>query len=104
MRYRPIRFIQSSYKSRKHGVTIVDVCRDIGVEVEPRLTWAVGNRVRELWEQRHGGLPEKELRRKTAGKGSHCLAVYPEHWRNDIETIIRLHETMERSQGDLFDE
>lgn len=96
-----VRLIQSQYKSRSHGITVVDVMKDMGVELEPKLSWAIGNRVREMWERRHGGLPEKALRRKTAGKGSHCFALYPEHWRKDIERIVRLHEYAAQRQGEL---
>lgn len=61
-------------------ITAIDVFKAKGLEPEPRLTWAVGAAVRERYRDRFGKLPAKELRTKTAGGGSHCLAVYPESW------------------------
>ncbi len=84
------------------GITIIDVCRALSVDPEPRLTWPVGNAVRDLYEGRYGALPEKALRTKTAGTGSHCFAIYPEDMRGDIERIIRLHDWERQSQCDLF--
>jgi hypothetical protein len=83
-------------------ITVVDVCRDLQIEPEPRLTWPVGNAVRNLYESRYGELPEKALRTKTSGAGSHCFATYPEHMRGDIERIIRLYDGEAQRQSDLF--
>jgi hypothetical protein len=85
------------------SITIIDVCRALRIEPEPRLTWPVGAAVRVLYETRHGALPQKALRTKTSGAGSHCLAVYPESMWGDIERIIRLHDGESRRQGDMFD-
>ena len=84
------------------GITVIDVCRELQIEPTPALTWPVGNAVRDLYEQRYGCLPEKDLREKTNGTGSHCFAIYPEGMRNDIERIIRLHDWERQRQGDLF--
>lgn len=73
------------------SLTVVGVCREMRVEIDPSLTWSVGARVRELYRDRFGHLPPKELRSKTAGGGSHCFAVYPDEMRQDIERVIRDH-------------
>jgi hypothetical protein len=72
-------------------ITVIDVFRSLGLETDKRTTWAVGYKVRDLYTQRYGGLPPKELRTKTCGVGVHCFAVYPPEMRTDIEAIIRRH-------------
>ncbi len=69
-------------------ITVIEVMREMGVEMSNDLAWSVGTRVRVMWEERHGDLPAKELRAKTAGGGSHCFAVYPEDWRDKIVSVI----------------
>jgi hypothetical protein len=63
--------------------------RSLGYEPDANLHWAVGNRLREVWYDRTGQLPEKALSRKTAGSGSHCFATYPDAFRPDAERIAR---------------
>jgi hypothetical protein len=82
-------------------ITVVDVIRSLGIEPEPRLTWSVGNAVRALYESRNGSLPEKDLRGKTSGKGSHCFAIYPKHMKTDIEKIVRSHQVQAARQLNL---
>jgi hypothetical protein len=72
------------------GITIIDV---------PELTWSIGAAVREMYERRFGVPPEKKLRTKTCGAGSHCFAVYPTHLRTDITSIIRMHQTESQRQS-----
>lgn len=84
------------------GVTVIDVCRKIGIEPKPALTWSVGNQVRHIYETRTGELPPKALRQKTGGGGSHCFAVYPAEMAPEIEKIIRQHEVEAARQPDLF--
>lgn len=84
------------------GITIIDVCRDLEIEPEPHLTWPVGSAVRELFERKYGRLPEKELRAKTNGAGSHCLAVYPKRMWAEIARIIHLHNGEAQRQFDMF--
>jgi hypothetical protein len=84
------------------GITVIDVCRALQVEPDPPLTWSVGNLVRGMWERQYGALPEKDLRRKTAGGGSHCFAIYPYTWRDAIARVIMLHTTERQRQGELF--
>lgn len=73
------------------GLTVVNVCRALGVELKPETTWSIGAIVRQIYQDRFGHLPPKELRQKTSGTGSHCFAVYPEEMRAEIERVIREH-------------
>jgi len=79
-------------------ITVMDVFRDLGIEPDNRVSWAVGAAVRDLYEAREGALPPKHLRRKTGGAGSHCFACYPESMRVDIERVIRTHQTQKAKQ------
>jgi hypothetical protein len=72
-------------------ITVIDVIRSMGVEATSELTWSVGAQVREMWRAEHGELPEKGLRPKTGGPGSHCFAVYPAHWRERIVAVVQQH-------------
>jgi hypothetical protein len=70
-------------------ITIIDVCRSLGITPEKNLTWAVGNKVRDLYVHKFGSSPTKKLLPKTNGQGSHFIAVYPDKLWSDIERIIR---------------
>ena len=84
-------------------ITVIDVCRELGLKLRPALTWAIGNAVRDFFVARYGYLPEKNLREKTyATRGSHCFAIYPVHMREDIARIILAHAEQHRRQGNLF--
>ncbi len=70
-------------------VSVIDRIRGLGYEPTNDLAWRCGDAVREAWRERTGGeLPRKELRRKTAGGGSHCFAVYPPDFRDTIDATI----------------
>lgn len=84
------------------GITIIDVMRELRVEPVPELTWSIGAAVRDYYERLHGRAPEKELRTKTCGAGSHCFAIYPQDMRPKIVSIIRLHQLESQRQGELF--
>ena len=73
----------------ERNITIIDVCEEIGVKPDSWLTWPVGNRIKNLWKDKTGNLPPKELRKKTNGKGSHCFAVYPLSMKAEIEIAIK---------------
>jgi len=88
--------------SSNRGITIVDVLHDLRIEPTPTLTWAVGAAVRDLYESRYGCLPEKDLRNKTNGPGTHCFAIYPESMRAEIVQVIHHHQTEAQRQGELF--
>jgi hypothetical protein len=84
------------------GVTVIDICRELGVEITPELKWSVGAEVRARYEARFGRLSDKELRTKTSGTGSHCFAVYPGIMVPDIREVIRAHRAEAQRQGSLF--
>jgi hypothetical protein len=70
-------------------ITVIDVCRELGVQLRPALTWAIGAAVREHYRTRYGRLPAKNLRDKTySSGGSHCFALYPVEMRGEIAAII----------------
>jgi hypothetical protein len=87
----------------KPSLTVLDVMRDLGVEPEPRISWAIGNRARDEYQALYDSLPPKALRPKTAGRGgSHCFAVYPAEMRPTLERIVREFKTARAAQGNLF--
>jgi hypothetical protein len=93
-----------TYRRRVAGITIIDVCRQMRVEPTKELTWPVGDRVRYIWERRYLASPEKDLRIKTCGAGSHCFAIYPEFMCETIRRVIKRQITEQQRQGELFDE
>ena len=84
------------------GLTVIDVMRELRVEPTPDLSWAIGAAVRDAYEQRYGIPPDKALRNKTNGPGTHCFAIYPESMRAEIIKIIQYHQTESQRQGELF--
>lgn len=83
-------------------ITVIDVFRELGLEPVPSATWAVGAAVRDEFYSRFGMLPQKALRPKTDGPGSHCFAVYPEEWRPIIEEKARSIAVEAAKQPDMF--
>jgi hypothetical protein len=81
------------------GVTVIDVMRELRVELTSGLSWTVGARVREIWLAETGTLPDKVLRPKTNDGGTHCFAVYPDSWRPRIARVIGECETEAARQG-----
>ena len=84
------------------GITIIDVMRELRIEPTPELSWSIGAAVRDYFERLYGRLPEKELRTKTSGGGSHCFAIYPQEMKSKIINIIHLHQLESQRQGELF--
>lgn len=82
--------------------TVIDVFRELNLEPLKQDTWSVGLRVMNLWLSDHGSLPVKDNRRKTNGKGVHCFALYPPHWRDRIREIVASTATERANQMDLF--
>ena len=80
--------------------------RALGYEPEKRLDWAVGAAAREEYASATEDLPVKELRVKTSGKGSHCMAVYPDWFIPRLDEIVReiavSIESVDAAQGNLF--
>jgi hypothetical protein len=86
----------------KPDITVIDVFRDLDLEPIPEDTWAAGNAARDLYEATTGHLPPKALRPKTNESGSHCFAVYPASWREELEEIVKLVARRRASQLRLF--
>ena len=90
-----------------HDFTVVDLIRALGYEVENELSWAAGNRLRDAWIANTGDLPEKRLRQKTSGRGSHCFAIYPRRfWPEALEIVSKMAEQLysaRAAQLGLFD-
>lgn len=84
-------------------ITIIDVFRELGYEPVKKETWAVGGIVRNKYYEAVGALPLKKLRTKTCGVGVHCLAVYPEQWRDTIAEVIREVASQKAMQYSLLD-
>ena len=72
----------------RHDFTVVDLIRELGYEVENELSWTAGAKLRDAWIQKTGDLPEKRLRQKSHGIGSHCFAIYPRHFRSEAIGIV----------------
>lgn len=83
-------------------ITVIDVARSMGVELDKSAAWSVGAAVRSLYETEYGRSPAKELRTKTNGGGSHCFAVYPQSYRSTIERAIRATGAAKAKQGNLL--
>lgn len=89
------------------GFTVIERIRDHRCEPTPELSWAIGAAVRDAYERQHGALPEKVLRPKTSGTGSHCFAWYPDSFRETADRIVRAHleaaKAAGTAQGNLFE-
>jgi len=87
-------------------LSVIDRVRALGYEPEKRFDWAVGSAAREEYAAATEDLPVKELRIKTSGKGSHCMAVYPDWFIPRLDEIVRevagSIESAEAAQGELF--
>lgn len=75
--------------AKLYGVTVIDRIRSLGLEPDKRLSWPAGIAVRERWELIHGSPPDKALRSKTNGPGTHCFAVYPAWFAAAIDEIVQ---------------
>jgi hypothetical protein len=83
-------------------ITVIQVFRALGVEPSPDQSWSVGSRVATAYQRVMNEEPPKELRQKTSGSGSHCLAVYPSSWFDAIATEVLAVKAADDSQQDLF--
>jgi hypothetical protein len=72
-------------------ITIIDVCRELGLEPEKNAMWDIGAKVRKLYTDKFGELPPKDLRDKTNGPGQHMFAVYPLSMKREIIDVIADH-------------
>jgi hypothetical protein len=86
-----------------HGwVTVHDVAKDMGVELDDVTAWSVGAQVAAAWGWQSGTPPLKDLRTKKKGAGSHCFALYPPAFRKRMELIIRAYRPPGADQLALF--
>ena len=69
-------------------MTVTERIRALGYEANKTLSWRAGAAIRDKWETATGFLPRKALKKKTSGTGSHCMAVYPATWQQDIDGLI----------------
>jgi hypothetical protein len=83
-------------------VTVMQCFALLGIVPESKVSWSVGSRVAAMWREEHGEEPRKELRAKTHGAGTHCMAVYPQSWRKRIERVIKESSEMYAMQADMF--
>jgi hypothetical protein len=83
-------------------VTIIEVARDMGVEMPKETAWAVGSAIADIYVKETKRQPPKELRRKTNGHGSHCFAVYPLTYVPKIMDAITKAGVERERQGSLI--
>lgn len=69
-------------------ITVMECFYEMGVVPDKHLSWKVGRQVRDTYVQQCNKFPDKELRTKTRGGGSHCFAVYPLEFKDQIKAII----------------
>jgi hypothetical protein len=72
-------------------VTVRDRLEAHGLSLDKIGMWKAGNTVRDLWllhPRSHGKLPLKDLRPKATGRGSHCFAVYPAWFTDQIDSVV----------------
>lgn len=82
--------------------TLIDVFRIMQVSPLKEDTWPAGAACRIEYEKVYGHPPEKELRTKTQGCGSHCFAVYPWEFFGAASEIVQALHLERQSQMDLF--
>lgn len=83
-------------------ITVPQVCRDMGLETDKNVMWSVGDIMQKRYADKFGHQPNKDNRPKTNGRGSHCFALYPEEWREDIANEIKKFDNFRLKQDDLF--
>ena len=83
-------------------ITIHDVARDLGYDLDPASAWAIGKETEAAWKCEIGAPPLKDLRVKKRGTGSHCFALYPPHFWPRMERIFRAYRPPHADQGSLF--
>lgn len=83
-------------------ITVIDRFRVLNKSPLKRMTWAVGNVVRERWRRLTGQLPQKQLREKTNQGGSHCFAIYPDTFACVIDDVIESMHAQDDAQMLMF--
>lgn len=87
---------------RRAMITVPQIAKAMGRTLDHARATAIGNAVRDLYEQQYGTLPIKLLAPKTNGGGSHCHAHYPADWEQIIRGMIDKVQAQEDSQTSLF--
>ena len=82
--------------------TVIDRINALRVEATKRQRWMIGAMVRDRWIEVEGSLPQKVLRQKSVGQGSHCFAYYPNTFIPVIDRVIKRF-TLEQQKKGLFD-
>jgi hypothetical protein len=83
-------------------ITIIQVARAMGVELDNSTAWAIGAEMAQQYVDEFAEQPPKELRPKTCGAGSHCFAVYPSTWEERIRNSIAERVEIAAAQKGLF--
>jgi hypothetical protein len=84
------------------GITVNEVAKELGVELETHSAWSVGQSLVRQFQAENGALPPKDLRPKKNGGGKHCFAIYPLTWRPRIVEAIRAAHPTTTRQASLF--
>ena len=85
-----------------HGwVNLHDVAREMGLELDNKTAWAIGQRLVRAWLWQVGTLPLKDLRTKRKGIGVHCFALYPPAFKPRMKLIISAYKADEADQTEM---
>lgn len=90
------------HQDTHNWVTVHDVARANGVDLDDETAWSLGARIATAWEWQTGTSPLKDLRTKKNGGGSHCFALYPPAFAERMWLIIRGYRPPDADQLKLF--
>lgn len=85
-----------------HGITVVQVFREMNVMPTKDKTWRVGQLAQAEYAKEFGHQPVKDNRPKTNTKGVHCFAIYPPEYREKIKSFIEQVGVEESRQVQMF--
>lgn len=88
--------------SKMDFITVLDVCRSLGVEPYPRLIRAVRRSASTQYRKLYDKQTPKTLLTKTDGGYRRWSAVFPEDFRSIVEDAIRARPNEPARQPDLF--
>lgn len=88
------------------GITIIEVLRELRIEPDKSLTWALGTAVAAEWRKRTGTQPPIVRQPKTDPNASHpakhAICTYPDDFKPVILEKLSRFQTDAQRQGDLF--
>jgi hypothetical protein len=87
--------------TERDWISIHSVASDLQVELTNEEAWQIGRAVATSWADIMKHQPVKDLRRKKAGLGSHCFALYPPSWFPVFAAAIRMVTSRAARQGRL---